>query len=214
MAKVLVGTSVGPRRCYALRMHPDKARARDPAFWTDEKYKRLVAAFQYASSVHDRVRSVLSTWMVKGVGEARIDYRLTGRGKNLTLELVCDGVPTDEYYQTIVRYKNGFGFVQERVLVPGKGNGKALLRFYEFRSPKLFLPCFEGFTVLQRAVSGPMKGCESRSLRVGRPVPEPLRKAFQRGQGKAAKKKKPTKKQPKQPKKQPPKRGTGRSRRR
>ena len=120
-------------------------------------------------------------------------------------------MPTDEYYQTIVRYKNGFGFVQERVLVPGKGNGKALLRFYEFRSPKLFLPCFEGFTVLQRAVSGPMKGCESRSLRVGRPVPEPLRKAFQRGQGKAAKKKKPTKKQPK---KQPPKRGTGRSRRR
>ena len=62
-------------------MHPDKARARDPAFWTDEKHKRLVAAFQYASSVHDRVRSVLSTWMVKGVSEARIDYRLTGRGK-------------------------------------------------------------------------------------------------------------------------------------
>ena len=213
MAKVLVGTSVGPRRCYALRMHPDKARARDPAFWTDEKYKRLVAAFQYASSVHDRAKALLSSWMLKGVGEARIDYRLTGRGKNLTLELVCDGVPTDEYYQTIVRYKNGFGFVQERVLVPGKGN-KALLRFYEFRSPKLFSPGFEGFTVLQRAVSGPMKGCESRSLRVGRPVPEPLRKAFQRGQGKAAKKKKPTKKQPKQPKKQPPKRGTGRSRRR
>ena len=225
MAKVLVGTSVGPRRCYALRMHPDKARARDPAFWTDEKYKRLVAAFQYASSVHDRAKALLSSWMLKGVGEARIDYRLTGRGKNLTLELVCDGVPTDEYYQTIVRYKNGFGFVQERVLVPGKGNGKALLRFYEFRSPKLFLPCFEGFTVLQRAVSGPMKGCESRGLRVERPVPEPLRKAFQRGQtaqGKAAKtsargaaaKKRPTKKQPKQPKKQPSKRGTGRSRRR
>ena len=194
-------------------MHPDKARARDPAFWTDEKYKRLVAAFQYASSVHDRAKALLSAWMLKGVGEARIDYRLTGRGKNLTLELVCDGVPTDEYYQTIVRYKNGFGFVQERVLVPGKGNGKALLRFYEFRSPKLFLPCFEGFTVLQRAVSGPMKGCESRG-----PVPEPLRKAFQRGQtaqGKAAKtsargaaaKKRPTKKQPS-------KRGTGRSRRR
>ena len=209
--KVLDGISVGTQRCYALRMHPDKARARDPAFWTHERYTRLVAAFQYASSVHDRAKALLSTWMVKGVNEARIDYRLTGRGKNLTLELVCDGVPTDEYYQTIVRYKNGFGFVQERVLVPGKGNGKALLRFYEFRSPKMFLPCFEGFTVLQRAVSGPMKGCESRSLRVGRPVPEPLRKAFQRGQGKAAKKKKPTKKQHK---KQPPKRGTGRSRRR
>ena len=211
--KVLDGISVGTQRCYALRMHPDKARARDPAFWTHERYTRLVAAFQYASSVHDRAKALLSTWMVKGVNEARIDYRLTGRGKNLTLEFVCDG-PTDENYQTIVRYKNGFGFVQERVLVPGKGNGKALLRFYEFRSPKMFLPCFEGFTVLQRAVSGPMKGCESRSLRVGRPVPEPLRKAFQRGQGKAAKKKKPTKKQPKQPKKQPSKRGTGRSRRR
>ena len=200
-------------------MHPDKARARDPAFWTDEKHKRLVAAFQYASSVHDRVTSVLSTWMVKGVNEARIDYRLTGRGKNLTLELVCDG-PTNAYYQTIVRYKNGFGFVQERVLVPGKGN-KACLRFHEFRSPKLFSPGFEGFTLLQRAVAGPMKGCESRGLFVERPVPEPLRKAFQRGQGKAAKtsarvaaaKKKPTKKQPKQPKKQPSKRGTGRSRR-
>ena len=193
-------------------MHPDKARARDPAFWSAEKYKRLVAAFQYASSVHDRVRSVLSTWMVKGVSEARIDYRLTGRGKNLTLELVCDN-PTNEYYQTIVRYKNGFGFVQERVLVPGKGNGKALLRFYEFRSPTLFLPRFEGFTVLQRAVSGPMKGCESRGLFVERPVPEPLRKAFQRGQGKAAKT--AAKKQPKkQAKKQPSKRGTGRSRRR
>ena len=62
-------------------MHPDKARARDPAFWTEEKHKRLVAAFQHASSVHDRVTSVLSTWMVKGVNEARIDYRLTGRGK-------------------------------------------------------------------------------------------------------------------------------------
>ena len=193
-------------------MHPDKARARDPAFWSAEKYKRLVAAFQYASSVHDRVRSVLSTWMVKGVSEARIDYRLTGRGKNLTLELVCDN-PTNEYYQTIVRYKNGFGFVQERVLVPGKGNGKALLRFYEFRSPTLFLPRFEGFTVLQRAVSGPMKGCESRGLFVERPVPEALRKAFQRGQGKAAKT--AAKKQPKkQAKKQPSKRGTGRSRRR
>ena len=201
-------------------MHPDKARARDPVFWTDEKHKRLVEAFQYASSVHDRVTSVLSTWMVKGVNEARIDYRLTGRGKNLTLELVCDG-PTNAYYQTIVRYKNGFGFVQERVLVPGKGN-KACLRFYEFRSPKLFSPGFEGFTLLQRAVAGPMKGCESRGLFVERPVPEPLRKAFKRGQGKPAKtgarvtaaKKKPTKKQPKQPKKQPSKRGTGRSGRR
>ena len=193
-------------------MHPDKARARDPAFWTHERYTRLVAAFQYASSVHDRAKALLSTWMVKGVNEARIDYRLTGRGKNLTLELVCDG-PADEYYQTIARYTNGFGFVQERVLVPGKGN-KACLRFYEFRSPKLFRPGFEGFTLLQRAVAGPMKGCESRGLCVERPVPEPLRKACQRGQGKAAKtsaKKKPTKKQPK---KQPPKRGTGRSRRR
>ena len=198
-------------------MHPDKARARDPAFWTDEKHKRLVAAFQYASSVHDRVTSVLSTWMVKGVNEARIDYRLTGRGKNLTLELVCDG-PTNAYYQTIVRYKNGFGFVQERVLVPGKGN-KACLRFYEFRSPKLFSPGFEGFTLLQRAVAGPMKGCESRGLFVERPVPEPLRKAFQRGQGKAAKTSARVaaakKKQPKkQAKKQPSKRGTGRSGRR
>ena len=198
-------------------MHPDKARARDPAFWTDEKYKRLVAAFQYASSVHDRVKSVLSTWMVKGVNEARIDYRLTGRGKNLTLELVCDG-PTNAYYQTIVRYKNGFGFVQERVLVPGKGN-KACLRFYEFRSPKLFRPGFEGFTLLQRAVAGPMKGCESRGLCVAQPVPEQLRKAFQRGQGKAAKTgarvAAAKKKQPKkQAKKQPSKRGTGRSGRR
>ena len=105
--------------------------------------------------------------------------------KNLTLELVCDN-PTNEYYQTIVRYKNGFGSVQERVLVAGKGN-KACLRFYEFRSPKLFSPGFEGFTLLQRAVAGPMKGCESRGLFVERPVPEPLRKAFQRGQGKAAK---------------------------
>ena len=104
--------------------------------------------------------------------------------------------------------------------MPGKGN-KACLRIYEFRSPKLFSPGFEGFTLLQRAVAGPMKGCESRGLFVERPVPEPLRKAFQRGQGKAAKtsarvaaaKKKPTKKQPKQPKKQPSKRGTGRSRR-
>ena len=192
-------------------MHPDKARARDPVFWTDEKHKRLVEALQYASSVHDRVTSVLSTWMVKGVNEARIDYRLTCRGKHLTLELVCDN-PTNEYYQTIVRYKNGFGFVQERVLVPGKGN-KACLRFYEFRSPKLFSPGFEGFTLLQRAVAGPMKGCESRGLFVERPVPEPLRKAFQRGQGKAAKtaaKKRPKK----QAKKQPSKRGTGRSRRR
>ena len=201
-------------------MHPDKARARDPAFWTHERYTRLVAAFQYASSVHDRAKALLSTWMVKGVNEARIDYRLTGRGKNLTLELVCDG-PTDEYYQTIARYTNGFGTLQERVLVPGKGN-KACLRFYEFRSPKLFSPGFEGFTLLQRAVAGPMKGCESRGLFVERPVPEPLRKAFQRGQGKPAKpgarvaaaKKKPTKKQPKQPKKQPSKRGTGRSGRR
>ena len=192
-------------------MHPDKARARDPAFWTHERYTRLVAAFQYASSVHDRAKALLSTWMVKGVNEARIDYRLTGRGKNLTLELVCDG-PTDEYYQTIARYTNGFGFVQERVLVPGKGN-KACLRFYEFRSPKLFSPGFEGFTLLQRAVAGPMKGCESRGLFVERPVPEPLRKAFQRGQGKAAKT--AAKKQPKkQAKKQPSKRGTGRSRRR
>ena len=196
-------------------MHPDKARARDPAFWTHERYTRLVAAFQYASSVHDRAKALLSTWMVKGVNEARIDYRLTGRGKNLTLELVCDG-PTDEYYQTIARYTNASG-VQERVLVPGKGN-KACLRFYEFRSPKLFSPGFEGFTLLQRAVAGPMKGCESRGLFVERPVPEPLRKAFQRGQGKAAKtsarvaaaKKKPTKKQPEKPSK----RGTGRSGRR
>ena len=197
-------------------MHPDKARTRDPAFWTDEKYKRLVAAFQYASSVHDRVKSVLSTWMVKGVNEARIDYRLTGRGKNLTLELICDG-PTDEYYQTIARYTNASG-VQERVLVPGKGN-KACLRFYEFRSPKLFRPGFEGFILLQRAVAGPMKGCESRGLCVAQPVPEQLRKAFQRGQGKAAKTgarvAAAKKKQPKkQAKKQPSKRGTGRSGRR
>ena len=197
-------------------MHPDKARARDPAFWTDEKYKRLVSAFQYASSVHDRVKSVLSTWMVKGVNEARIDYRLTGRGKNLTLELICDG-PTDEYYQTIARYTNASG-VQERVLVPGKGN-KACLRFYEFRSPKLFRPGFEGFILLQRAVAGPMKGCESRGLCVAQPVPEQLRKAFQRGQGKAAKTgarvAAAKKKQPKkQTKKQPSKRGTGRSGRR
>ena len=197
-------------------MHPDKARARDPVFWTDEKHKRLVEAFQYASSVHDRVTSVLSTWMVKGVNEARIDYRLTGRGKNLTLELICDGA-TDEYYQTIARYTNASG-VQERVLVPGKGN-KACLRFYEFRSPKLFRPGFEGFILLQRAVAGPMKGCESRGLCVAQPVPEQLRKAFQRGQGKAAKTgarvAAAKKKQPKkQTKKQPSKRGTGRSGRR
>ena len=158
-------------------MHPDKARARDPAFWTHERYTRLVAAFQYASSVHDRAKALLSTWMVKGVNEARIDYRLTGRGRNLTLELICDG-PTDEYYQTIARYTNGFGTLQERVLVPGKGNGKALLRFYEFRSPTLFLPRFEGFTVLQRAVSGPMKGCESRGLFVERPCQSRFAKHF------------------------------------
>ena len=40
-------------RALALRLHPDKAEG---IFWTDERKRRLTAAFQYANNVQEQVR--------------------------------------------------------------------------------------------------------------------------------------------------------------
>ena len=37
----------------ALRLHPDKAEG---IFWTDERKRRLTAAFQYSNNVQEQVR--------------------------------------------------------------------------------------------------------------------------------------------------------------
>ena len=52
-------------RALALRLHPDKARARSPQFWDEERYTRLKAAFQFANNVQDALKTGLSAWVVK-----------------------------------------------------------------------------------------------------------------------------------------------------
>ena len=157
-------------RTLALRLHPDKARGRDSSFWNDERYHRLKAAFQYANNVQEALKNGLMSWIVKGIEDVRMDYRLTGRGKNLILQILF---PPHEAYETIVRFVGGRGKPLELVLDPGVSK----LQFYELRQPKVFADSFGGFTLSHRAAFGPATGNESCPLLARRPVPDEVRPA-------------------------------------
>ena len=151
-------------RALALRLHPDKARARSPQFWDEERYTRLKAAFQYANNAQDALKTGLSAWVVQAVEGVHLDYRLT-EGNNLTLEVLFQG---NVDFETVIRYTNGFGAEKEVVVAPGRGK----VVFYQFRQPKFFQDSFSGFALLHRAIYGPAAGSEPCAFSARRPVPE------------------------------------------
>ena len=156
-------------RCFALRMHPDKVRARDSTFWTDERSQRLTSVFQYANEVHERLREGLHAWCVKSVGAAHIAYFLTN-GNNLRLDLV---IKPERELETVVEYVDGFGRNRSVIMPPGLDK----IRFYQNRQPNVFLSTFDGFTLLHRTIYGPHAGETSHPLHVRQSVPRKLRKA-------------------------------------